>query len=173
MSSFFEITTLSETDVEEFKELIKEYLPDSDIDVVRMRAKDYGEAYLTAKVDGKLAGIVFGWPRKIVDPNDNSFCINGVAVRESFQREGIGSRLLAELEKAVAKYGCKKISVGSAGGYVEQFYISNGFAPKEYKICTEQGVSVVKTFCNVADYEKYERPDVHGFVVLEKEDKDW
>ena len=27
------------------------------------------EAYLTAKADGKLAGIVFGWPRKIVDPN--------------------------------------------------------------------------------------------------------
>lgn len=168
MAVTYEISVLTESDRTAFEKLSAEYLPGSDLDVVRERSKKYGKAFLTAKVNGEVIGAAFGWERRIAVPEDDSFCLDGIAVKEQFHRMGIGRKMLKIFESAAAEYGCDSVSVGSAGGYVERFYISCGYVPKEYKLCTDEGIVLVKTFRNISDYESYERPVGDGFVVMEK-----
>ena len=53
---------------------------------------------------------------------------------------------------------------------MEDFYISCGYEPKEYKIYDEGVIRPVKEFEGLADYRDYVRPQgVDGFVVFEKE----
>lgn len=53
---------------------------------------------------------------------------------------------------------------------MEDFYISCGYEPKEYKIYDEGVIRPVKAFEGLADYRDYVRPQgVDGFVVFEKE----
>ena len=54
----------------------------------------------------------------------------GIAVDDSHTRRGIGSRLLDAFEDAVASLGHDRVSLGSAGGYVDEFYLANGYEPE-------------------------------------------
>lgn len=153
---------------ETFYALAEEYLPDSNYDKVHKREQDYKKAYLALCKDEQVIGVIFGWPRRLDAPEDESFCIDGLAVREPFQGHGYGSKLIKVFEAAAREYGFERLSVGSAGGYVEHFYIKNGFQPKEYKAFGETGIYVEKTFENLRDYETYKRKNPDGFVVLEK-----
>lgn len=65
-------------------------------------------------------------------------------------------------------YGCPSISLGSAGGYVEHYYIKNGYEPICYKVYREQGIVVEKEYTSVEDYETYRRKNEDGFVVMIK-----
>ena len=55
--------------------------------------------------------------------------IHGIAVEPAYSGKGLGGKLLKEIEIAAKKLGGKTLSVGSAAGYVEKFYIKNGFKP--------------------------------------------
>lgn len=98
---------------------------------------------------------------------DASFCLDGIAIRWDHQKKGYGSALLQEFVKAARAYGCKTVTVGSAGGYVEHYYIENGFVPIQYKYFDEEGIHIEKTYRDMADYENYTRLHADGFVVLE------
>ena len=64
------------------------------------------------------------------------------------------------------EYGAPSVSLGSAGGYVEKFYIDCGYTPTEYKVW-ENGASVVeKRFDTIEDYYTYSRKNEDGFVVM-------
>ena len=158
---------------EAFYALAKEYLPGSDYDKVHKREQDYQKAYLALCRDEEVIGVIFGWPRKLDAPEDATFCIDGVAVREPFQAQGYGGKLIEAFEAAAREYGFDRLSVGSAGGYVERFYIQNGFQPKEYKAFGENGISVEKHFRSLGEYETYQRKNPDGFVVLEKQMDGW
>lgn len=54
----------------------------------------------------------------------------GIGVREPHTRRGIGSRLLTAFEDAAADLGFDRVSLGSAGGYVDDFYLANGYEPE-------------------------------------------
>lgn len=183
---------------EAFYSLAMEYLPCSDYDKVRAREKEFAKAYLAVveedsdeniadkardeseKVigagEGKINGVVslnvigvaFGWNRMLDAPEDRSFCLDGIAVTEKFQKKGIGTELLMGICEAAYFYGCKSVSVGSAGGYVEKFYINAGFKPICYKTYESERIVVEKEFESMEDYLSYERKNPDGFVVLEK-----
>ncbi|MGN0164914.1 MAG: GNAT family N-acetyltransferase [Lachnospiraceae bacterium] len=88
-------------------------------------------------VDGIPAGIAFGWARQLDVPEDCSFTLDGIAVKEQYRRRGLGSLLLKKFESCASGYGFNRIGVGSAEGCAEEFYIRNGYAPKEYKVFGE------------------------------------
>lgn len=162
------IKNLSEEIETDFFALAAEYLPGSDEEEMRQRVGRYPRAFVALVTEGELAGVAFGWPRELDAPEDKSFSLNGIAVREPYQRNGYGRLLLDAFLSAAKGYGYSLVSVGSAGGYVETFYIENGFMPIEYKIYTQDGIKPVHKFADLEDYRVYARPTEDGFVVLER-----
>ena len=98
----------------------------------------------------------------------DDFELNGIAVRWDRQRKGYGRQLLRAFEQAAAAYGSPEVSVGSAGGYVETFYMDCGYQPVEYKVWQDGRPVVEKTFSGVSDYRSYVRKTQDGFVVMRK-----
>lgn len=159
---------LDECGKRRFWELMQEYLPDSDPDQARAYCEEYGEAYCAVENAEGVVGVIFGWPRRVVVSDDSSFSLDGIAVEEKWHRKGYGRLLIQAMEKAAALYHCDSISVGSAGGYVEEFYIANGFIPRTYKIYKDGAITVAREFQGMEDYRTYQRPTEDGFVVLDK-----
>lgn len=166
--SQIEAVSLNEKNFAEFIGLAAEYLPGSSPEKMRERSKLFPEAFIALAHQGKVIGICFGWPRGLDVPEDRSFVLDGIAVTSDLQKNGYGKILLAAFEKAALGYGYSLVSVGSAGGYVEKFYMDCGFIPKEYKIWEAGSPKVEKTFENAEDYFLYKRKNPDGFVVMEK-----
>lgn len=151
-----------------FFSLAGEYLPDSDTDKMKLREKQYPKTFLVCMCGRKVVGVAYGWPRALDAPEDTSFVLDGIAVEEGFQKKGYGTKLLRAFEKNARRYGFSSVSLGSAGGKTEKFYLKNGYIPTEYKVIAEDGTHPVKAFEGIEDYECYERPQEDGFVVMEK-----
>ena len=58
--------------------------------------------------------------------------LQGIAVRETVYGQGYGSRMLGFFEQQVKHAGYEAVSLGSAGGYVDRFYLKNGYEPIEF-----------------------------------------
>ena len=65
--------------------------------------------------------------------------MDGIAIVEPHNGVGRGGKLLAFFEKQVGSLGYGSISLGSADGYVERFYLKNGYRAVELKILVEHG----------------------------------
>ena len=152
---------------EAFYALAAEYLPDSDPDVMKSRAALYPKAFIAAMDEDQVVGVCYGWPRQLDCLDDPSFTLAGIAVTWSYQRQGIGRQLLSAFAQAALEAGCAIVSVGSAGGYVEKFYIASGFVPTQYKVWIDGTPRLEKLFNSMDDYASYKRPDTDGFVVME------
>ena len=163
------IMLLSPEYEEEFYCFTAEYLPDSDPERLRKFAAEYPKAFLLLIKENELIGAAFGRDRSRQFPEDNSFELCGIAVRYDHQRRGYGSMLLREFEKAAAGYGKAAVSLGSAEGYAEKFYISCGYFPTEYKVWKNGVPRVKKVFGDIEDYLSYQRDGGDGFVVMRKE----
>jgi len=162
------ITPLTPNTEQAFYRLINEYLPDSDPARLREYVTLFPKAFLVMLENEEVIGIAFGWHRKLKFPEDDSFVLNGIAVRHDKQRNGYGKQLLRAFEQAAKEYGAPSVSLGSAGGYVEKFYIDCGYTPTGYKVW-ENGVPVVeKQFTDINDYLTYSRRNEDGFVVMRK-----
>ncbi|MBP1561874.1 MAG: GNAT family N-acetyltransferase [Oscillospiraceae bacterium] len=162
------VVCLNEKISDDFYALAAEYLPGSSQSKMRERAEMYPKAFTALVSGGEVIGVCFGWARKHDAPSDSTFTLDGIAVKVPFQKKGYGKILLSAFERAAAEYGFDTVSVGSAGGYVEKFYIDCGFVPKEYKVWSGGAPSVEKTFDSIEDYYAYQRKDPDGFVVMEK-----
>ena len=162
------IIPLNEKISEKFYSLAAEYLPGSDPDKMRERVKIFPHAFIAAMLGEQVIGVAFGWERKLDVPTDNSFTLDGIAVEEKYQKNGYGKLLLKAFGTAAKEYGAEFVSVGSAGGYVEKFYIDCGFVPKEYKVWENGSPVVEKIFHSMEDFYSYQRKNPDGFVVLEK-----
>ena len=167
-----EITTfcrLSDELKEKYYAFCAEYLPGSEPEKMKRYEKTFPDAFIAVTDGNEITGLAFGWSRSIEFPDDKSFALDGIAVRYDCQKNGIGSRLLECFEKAVEQYGAKSVSVGSAGGYVENFYINRGYIPRCYKLWIEDKPVIAQKFNGMTDYYSYEREDDGGFVVMEKQ----
>lgn len=151
-----------------FYALAAEYLPDSDPARMRRFAQLYPRAFLALTVDGQLIGAAFGWPRRHADPSDDSFTLAGICIAWEHWRKGYGCKLLAAFEDAARSYGAAAVSVGSAGGFVEAFYLGCGYSPKLYKAWVDGAPIVEHVYADLADYHTYQRQHPDGFVVMEK-----
>lgn len=162
-----EVKMLTAENEEEFFSFAAEYLPDSAPERMREFYRSYSEAFLLCKANGEFVGAAFGRDRSVQFPDDDSFELCGIAVRCDHQRKGCGRILLAEFERAAKKYGAKAVSLGSAEGYAEQFYISCGYTPTEYKVWENGAPCLKKIFTDIEDYRTYIRQG-DGFVVMRK-----
>ena len=150
----------------EFEQILQEYLPGSELETVKRKAENYPETCLVALKEEKMVGIAFGWPREAALPR-KEYCLDGIAVRYEYWGKGIGSELLKAFEEGMLKYGYDMLSVGSAEGLAEKFYLKNGFVPKCFKTYADGQIVVRKEFPSLEAYEKYVRTE-EGFVVFEK-----
>jgi len=163
------INELSSPQITDFFSLVAEYLPGSSQQIILSRIKDFGSSYICALDGRQIIGVCFGWPRKLDAPEDTSFTLDGLAVTARYARKGIGKILLKKFEDSVQMQNYPSISVGSADGYVEDFYLSAGFIPTEYKIWQKDKCIPIKQFKDFVDYKNYTRPaNEDGFVVMEK-----
>ena len=153
---------------DEFYRFMAEYLPDSEHERMKAFYLEYPEAFLYCEEGGELVGIAYGHDRSVQFPDDDSFELCGIAIRYDHWRKGYGSRLIAEFEKAAKAYGGKAVSLGSAEGDVEKFYISCGYIPTEYKVWENGAPCLKKIFAGMEDYASYDRQG-DGFVVMRKE----
>lgn len=79
----------------------------------------------------KLIGIAYGWPMtEIREAPADEMLLQGICVISDYWRHGLGSKLLLAFEEAVKKDGQWKIVLGSAGGFVDHFYMKNGYTPE-------------------------------------------
>lgn len=162
-----EIKKLTAKHEDEFYRLMAEYLPDSEPERMRAFYREYPDAFLFCEKDGELIGVAFGRDRSVQFPDDDSFELCGIAIRYDHQRNGYGRALLAEFEKSAKAYGAKAVSLGSAEGYAEKFYISCGYIPSEYKAWENGAPCLKKTFSGFEDYAAYIRQG-DGFIVMRK-----
>lgn len=163
------INELSASQKAGFYALVNEYLPGSSQENMKRYSERFSKAFVALIKDDEVAGIAFGRLRSIEHPDDDSFMLDGIAVRYDYQKRGYGKLLLSAFEKAAADYGASSVSVGSAGGYVERFYIDCGYIPVQYKIWENDAPVIEKVFSGIEDYYAYERKDGDGFVVMEKQ----
>ncbi|WP_232701437.1 GNAT family N-acetyltransferase [Halobacterium wangiae] len=93
--------------------------------VVRDWYDTHPELFHGVYADGALVGFTAGRAR-----SDTSVELVGIAVDDAYTRQGVGSRLLDAFESAAAELGYDRVSLGSAGGYVDEFYLANGYEPE-------------------------------------------
>ncbi len=163
------INELSASQKAGFFALVNEYLPGSSQEKMKRYSERFTKGFVAIIKDDEVAGVAFGWLRSVENPDDDSFMLDGIAVRYDYQKQGYGKLLLSAFEKAAADYGAPSVSVGSACGYVERFYIDCGYVPVQYKIWENDAPVIEKVFSGIEDYYAYERKNGEGFVVMEKQ----
>lgn len=68
--------------------------------------------------------------------------LDGIAVEHPYRRHGIGTELLATFEARAASLGYERVTLGSAGGYVDEFYRRRGYTPQRILVRPELGEGV-------------------------------
>jgi len=97
--------------------------PGDDLAGIKLKLERDSDLFLIAEEDAKIHGIVMGaW-------DGRRGWINHLAVRPSHQRKGIGTALIRELEKRLARKGARKVNaqVYDSNKNSIQFFKSMGF----------------------------------------------
>jgi GNAT superfamily N-acetyltransferase len=115
-------------------ELALEFLGQSGADVLHADFAAFPELAIALTVDGAVAGVAFGHPDR-----EDGATLEGITVDDAHTARGLGSLLLARFEQAAADAGYHDVNLGSAGGYVEHFYLKNGYQQAEYMVITPGG----------------------------------
>lgn len=97
---------------------------DRTVETFRRWREEHPELLLAARADGEVVGVATGRPYA-----EGTVELDGIAVETARRRDGVGSRLLDEFEERAAAAGYERVSLGSAGGYVDEFYVANGYEP--------------------------------------------
>jgi GNAT superfamily N-acetyltransferase len=104
-------------------EIAMEFLGQSGTDDLRADFAAHPELTIALTIDGAVQGVAFGHPVQ-----DGGASLQGITVDDAHTARGLGSLLLASFERAAADAGCRTVSLGSGPGYVEHFYLKNGYS---------------------------------------------
>lgn len=119
------ICRLPESDLAEALDLHNQYTAqDRRLTEFRSQFQQTPSLFLGAYDEADLVGICLGWP---TDPTTAELV--GMGVAPDRRDRGIGSRLLERFETEAAALGITKVTLGSAGGDVDRFYMSQGYSP--------------------------------------------
>lgn len=80
------------------------------------------ELFLGAHNGNKLVGVLFGYVKR------NIVLLGEMAVHANYQKQGIGRKLIVELERRVLRLKKRKIVLGAREG-TEKFYLKLGYTP--------------------------------------------
>jgi len=125
------IKEISNTDFNEFNAIVQEYLPGTDEDELVRKYNNNG-IFTGYYLDSKIIGVCFG-----IGEDKSNFSLSGIAIVHPYNMQGRGGHLLKYFEAVVKSKGYKNISLGSGDGYVERFYLKNGYKLQSLKILTE------------------------------------
>ncbi|GHV41996.1 hypothetical protein FACS189490_10010 [Clostridia bacterium] len=125
------IKDVPETDFKEFNSIVQEYLPGTAYAELSEMYKNAESVFAGVYLDGRLIGVCFG------EGDMGGFGLVGIAVTDTYDKHGRGGQLLAYFESAVKAKGYTNVSVGSADGYVERFYMKNGYKIESLKVLTD------------------------------------
>ena len=65
MSKKISVVPLCEKNEKDFYQIVEEYLPDSNLEKVKMYAGLFPNAFLVLLCENEVIGVAFGWERKI------------------------------------------------------------------------------------------------------------
>lgn len=120
-----EIRTVRASELDAFRRLHNACVDrDEPLETIRAWYRDRPELLIGAYLDGELVGHCLGCPHSEVQLR-----LAGIGVKVPYQRQGIGSSLLTSFEERASRLGFERISLGSAGGYVDEFYVGHGYTP--------------------------------------------
>lgn len=167
--------TISQDDYLSFLKIMDEYLPGDNEEQIYRMYKKYHSAFVGYYLEDILIGICYGWPRSEVVEDDFSFSLSGIAIIHPHNSQGRGSKLISYFEESVKGMGYNNVSVGSADGYVEKFYMQNGYKPVQYKVLREGKDTYIHPLNSIEDYQQLNKDNImenvngyHGFVVFDK-----
>ena len=130
-----EIRRLRDSDIERAYALKIEYLDPMPLAEWSARRGKYPELFCGCALQGELIGVCYGWPFREDRPELlDTLLLYGIAVISDYNGRGYGSRLLHFWEQQAVQSGRWTVSVGSASGYVDGFYLKNGYHPVHYMI---------------------------------------
>jgi len=124
-----EIRCLRESELQRAYEINKRYLDDGPFDKWAKACREFPELCVACFREGKPIGICYGSPFSM---RPGEVILDGIAVVENFSGQGYGSQLLRFFDQQIEHEGYEAVSLGSAGGYVEHFYMKNGYKPIEF-----------------------------------------
>jgi len=116
-------------DYPRLRAIVEEYLPGAQITALDEMCANSPTAVVGYYHEDELIGVCYGFPT-----NDGDFSLDGIAIVWDYMKAGKGGELLAFFDAQVATLGYTSISLGSADGYVERFYLKNGYTPTELKL---------------------------------------
>lgn len=125
-----EIRSVPVADLDTARQLHNQYTAS---DVSRATFREWYDQYpelLLGAYEGTEDETLVGYCLGVTGHEEGGVELKGIAVTESSRRQGIGSLLLAQFESNAAELGIDHIGLGSAGGYVDEFYIENGYEPE-------------------------------------------
>ncbi len=144
--SDIKIKDLVETELDAFWKIQSKHLDAIPFDEIKKGYYDNSDLYICCYDTSEIRGIAYGSAR------GNLVILEGVAVVDKMLRKGLGSRLLICFEDKARRKGFGIVSVGSAEGYVEKFYIKNGYVPVEMHVKDEDHNIILKE--SVDSYEE-------------------
>lgn len=121
------IRGLPESDLTEAIGLHNQYTAqDRSLEEFRSRFQETPSLFIGAYDDADLIGICLGWPT-----DSGVVQLVGIGVAPDRRGRGIGSRLIEQFEASAGELGMQKITLGSAGGAVDRFYVTHGYSPSK------------------------------------------
>lgn len=108
-----------------------EYIDETSYDAWQRNFEAHPHLHVGCTIAGRLIGIACGHtsPR-----TEGAVVLDAIAVVVEHWRSGFGSRLLSAFEEQVQASGRRMVTLGSAGGYVDDFYRANGYECVAYLI---------------------------------------
>lgn len=141
-------------DVERGYALLQSRVGDHDRAAVEQWYDDHPALFVGAYDRDAMVGFALARARE-----DAHVELVGIAVEASHARRGIGSALLTAVEEAARDRGFERLTLGSAGGYVDDFYAANGYRPESILV-------------RLAPEAAPEDPESLGFEVLRERTAD-
>ena len=115
-------------------ELAAEFLGDSGAAALAADFATHPGLAMSLTVDGAVAGVAFGHA-----DGAGGATLEGITVDDAHTAHGLGSALLACFEEAAGHLGYRNVNLGSGDGYVEHFYVKNGYQQTEYMVVIPDG----------------------------------
>lgn len=123
-----EIRSLREDELQgAYAPIARDYLDEESLETWCSERRANPELTVGCFLPGRLIGLCYGSP----DLPDGVI-LDGIAMLDGYAGRGFGSRLLQYFDGQVERAGYTVCSLGSAGGYVEHFYIKNGYRPSKF-----------------------------------------
>lgn len=121
-----DVRPIEESDIPAFRRLHNRYVDrDESLETVREWYDEQPDLLIGADDDGELVGHALGRPH-----DEEAVELAGLSVAVSHRRQGVGSELVDAFEEHAADAGFERVTLGSAGGYVDDFYAENGYGPE-------------------------------------------